>query len=244
MVVAAAQQLCVEHPFHLQVGSVLRRPVHGRRAVEPRHAHADRMAVGAGRLGRRLAGADELGRVLDRLDDLGVAGAAAQVLREALDDLGARRVGLGAQERMRLEDHAGDAEAALGRALDEERLLQRVQHRQVVFGLQAARARRQTLDGHDVLVRGAPGGEQACLGRLAPHQHDAAPALAVVARLLGAGEVEVFAQDVEQRRRAGIHRDALSVHPKSTAVSPIPGSLRGPSPMRCCGTAAGRSVLR
>lgn len=113
---------------------------------------------------------------------------------------------------MRLEDHAGDAKSALCRALDEERLLQRMQHGQIVLGLQIVRGRGESLDGHDVLARRPPGSEQACLGRLAAHQYDAATAFAVVARLLGAREIEIFAQKVEQGGRSGIHPDGFSIH--------------------------------
>ena len=74
VVMTAAQQLAVKHSRHLQVGSVFRRSVHGRRAVEPRDADADGMAVGQRRRHRRLSGSDELGCVFDRLDDLDVAG--------------------------------------------------------------------------------------------------------------------------------------------------------------------------
>jgi hypothetical protein len=60
------------------------------------------------------------GGILDRVDDLGVAGAPAEVARDALADLVTRRRRVLLQQRRGGEDHARAAEAALhGAVLDE-----------------------------------------------------------------------------------------------------------------------------
>src|SRR4029079_11797860 len=58
------------------------------------------------------------------VDDRLVAGAAADVARDCLDDFGAGRRRIAIEQRLRRHQHAGRAVAALGRKLLHERLLQ------------------------------------------------------------------------------------------------------------------------
>src|SRR5438093_3459364 len=121
-----------------------------------------------------------------RLDDLDVAGAAAQVPGERLADLVGARRAIHGQQRPGREDHAGCAEAALGGAQPREGVLERIE-----------RVALQPLDGHE----GAPGEprrqHQAGADRLAVEQHGAGTAHALAASVLGAGEREAVAQEVE-----------------------------------------------
>ncbi len=81
------------------------------------------------------------------------------------------------------------AVAALKRPFVEERLLDRVQR--VSLG--------QALDGDDRLAVGARDRRAAGEDALPVHQHRAGAALALAAAVLGAGQLQLFAQDVEQR---------------------------------------------
>ena len=63
----------------------------------------------------------------DGIDDRLVAGAAADVARDRLDDLGAGRRGIAVEQRLRRHQHARRAVAALGRELLHEGALQRMQ---------------------------------------------------------------------------------------------------------------------
>src|SRR5437879_9814510 len=58
----------------------------------------------------------------DGVDDLGVAGAATEVSRDRLPDLVPRRRGMLLEKGTRGQDHAGDAEAALGGPVGHKRL--------------------------------------------------------------------------------------------------------------------------
>ena len=84
----------------------------------------------------------------------------------------------------------GRAVAALRRAELGEGVLQRVGQRAVG----------QAFDGHDGRRRLVLDGQrQAGQDRLAVDQHGAGAALAELAAVLGAGQVEIFAQHLEQR---------------------------------------------
>ena len=88
------------------------------------------------------------------------------------------------------EDHAGGADPALGSAVLEEALLDRVQ-RSGGFG-------GETFNGGDRRAVSLQDRHQAGVDELAIHQHGAGAALAFAAPFLGSGEAEVFAQHVEQ----------------------------------------------
>ena len=110
-----------------------------------------------------------------------------------------------AEHAHRRAELARRAVAALERVVLDERLLQRVQI--VPVG--------QTFDGDDLGPLERDGQRQARVGAAAVDQHRAGTALAVRAAVLGAGQVEVLAQEVEQRR-AGVDRDVVrdAVHPQ------------------------------
>ena len=93
------------------------------------------------------------------------------------------------EERGARDHEARRAEAALQRVLLDEGLLQRAH----------LLRRAEALDGRDLVPLGVGREHQAGLHRLAVEQHRAAAAAAAVAHLLGARQVEVVAQRVEQR---------------------------------------------
>ena len=103
--------------------------------------------------------------------------------------------------------HAGRAEAALQRMMLAEHRLHRVQ-RAVGGG--------QPLDRGDVRALGLQRQHRAGLYRVAVHMHDAGAALAGVAADMGAGQAEMFAQQLDEQR-AAFHLDglALAVHGKA-----------------------------
>jgi hypothetical protein len=173
------------------------RPEHGRagglgHGGRAREGRADRRRV----LGRHevrgcdLAAQEPAGQ-LHGVDDLHVAGAAAEVAAQRALDLVPSGVRVRGQELLGGHDHPGDAEAALHGARQHERLLDEVR----------PLGRAEALDRGDV---GA--GERRDLGDaredgLPVHQDHARAALALaVAGLLGAGEAQVLADDVEQHR--------------------------------------------
>src|SRR4029077_14572116 len=67
------------------------------------------------------------GGIEHRLDNLVVPGAAAQVAREPVAHLFLGRIGVALEERLRRDEHARRADAALERGVLEELLLQRVE---------------------------------------------------------------------------------------------------------------------
>ena len=126
---------------------------------------------------------------LDRLDDLLVAGAAAEVAGEALLDLGAGRVRREGEQRLRGDELARDAEAALRGAGVEERLLERME----------PIAGRQPLDGADGRAVRLDREHQARIDAHAVDHDGAGAAFADEAALLRAGQPEIVAQDLEER---------------------------------------------
>ena len=152
--------------------------------------------------------------------DVDVGAAAAEVAAHALADLGAGRARhaaivrdgarpAGARPRQhahRRADLARRAVAALERIVLDERLLQRMQ-------LVARRPdpRSVTTSAPSCATASA---RQRCVAA-AVDQHRAGTALAVVAALLRAGQPELLAQEVEQRR-ARVDRDVVrdAVHPQ------------------------------
>src|SRR5688572_19875547 len=127
-------------------------------------------------------------RLLDRLEDLLVAGAAAEISGDRLLDALARWIRLVLEERLGGHQDTRGAVAALGGAEVGEGALQRMERRPV----------RQALDGFDRLALALEGQHQAGKPRLAVDQHRARAALAELAAVLGAGQIEVLAQDFQQ----------------------------------------------
>src|SRR5450759_2539802 len=139
----------------------------------------------------------------DRLGDLLVARAAAQVACEALLDLRDGGMGVLRQEGVGRHELAGDAEAALDGALVEERLLERAQ----------VPVDREPLDRHDLRPVGLDREHQAGIDDAAVQADGARTALAHEAAFLGARELQIVAQDVEQRVVDGhVKRPPAPVH--------------------------------
>ena len=134
-------------------------------------------------------------RLLDCRDDVGVGAAAADVAAHELADfVRGLCLALGDQPDRRA-DLPRRAIAALERVMVDERLLQRMQ-RAVV---------RQAFDRGDLRAIVHDGERQARIDAPAVDQHGAGAALALIAALFRAGQVEMLAQQVEQCR-AGIER--------------------------------------
>jgi hypothetical protein len=145
-----------------------------------------------------------LGRdVADGVDDVGIGPAAADVAAHPLAQFVDGGLGRGleagadmagnagldlAQHRHRRADLAGRAVAALVAVVLDEGGLHRVQ----VVG------RAQALDGGDLVAVVHDGQAQAAVDPPAVDHDRAGPALAVVAALLGAGQLPVLAQGVQQ----------------------------------------------
>ena len=149
--------------------------------LQARGARADRL------IARRS------GKLLRRLDDLHVAGAAAEVARQGDADGLASGMRLARKQRGERDDESGCAEAALdGARLDEGAL-----HvgEVVVAG--------DPFDGRHRPLADVGGERQAGAGELAVQQHRAGAADAMIAAALGAGQAELGAQHLEQRRRRG-----------------------------------------
>ena len=181
--VRAAHGVTPEHPRGVEVARV------GELARDLRDG------VGAARARRRVPatkrarrGAHRSAASVNGVEDLLVPGAAAEVSGERLADLVVRRVGTAAQEIGRGDDEARRAEAALHRARVGERLLHRVQ------GAIAAEA----LDRDDVVPVGLRGEDEARAHELAVEEDGARAALALLARVLRAGELEPVAERREE----------------------------------------------
>ncbi len=126
---------------------------------------------------------------LHRLDDLGVAGAAAKIVAQGLDDFVVARVRLLVKQGLGGHDHPRRAEAALDGTGEDEGLLD-----EMGVGRGA-----EPLDGDDLgaIEIGQPG--QTGAHRLFIDNDDAGPALALaVAGLFGAGQTQVVTEQVEQ----------------------------------------------
>src|ERR1043165_9163682 len=147
-----------------------------------------------------MLNSDTRRRLLDGLVDRGVSGAAAQVAADGLRDLIACWAAVAVKERLRREEHPWRAVAALCGALLGERGLQRMQ----------IRAAREALDRGDVRIAELLWEREARQHRHAVDEHRARAALAELAAVLRAGEVQLLAQHLEQRvMRLG--RDALDL---------------------------------
>ena len=153
---------------------------------------------------------------LDRFVDFDVARTAAEVPAQSLFDLVARRLGVLRQKLFGNEEEAGRAVAALGRARVGEGLLQRVQ----------ALFRQHPLDRLDATALGFEAEHEAGEHASSVNQHGAGTALAQLAAVFRAREIQVFTQDFEQRlvRREGDLR-GLAVQ-REFDVGLLPGYLR------------------
>jgi hypothetical protein len=156
---------------------------------------------------------------------------AGQVARHARRDL--------VQHDHRRADLAGRAVAALKRVVRDEGRLHRVE----VVGPAEPLDRRDRV----ALVHG--GETQAGVNAHAVHQHRAGAAMAVVAALLGAGEMQVLAQSVEQRdARVEFDPSRLPVHREGDChrvrLLRARGLGRAPGRRACGGRAGSRSGVR
>src|SRR2546421_123199 len=152
----------------------------------------------------RLRNLHASGRIEHRLDDVVVAGAAADVAFELVPD--GRLVKLAAvavHNIDRRHDHARGTVTALQAMIVAERRLHRVQF--VAFC--------DAFDGSDVRVRGLAGQYGAGFYRPAVDMDDAGAALAGVAADMGAGQVQMVAQEMDEKGPVfDLSRDGLAVH--------------------------------
>src|SRR5512133_2159977 len=121
-----------------------------------------------------LLGIEEAHGEADGVEDLRVAGASAEVAGERLAQLVLARRRVALQQVGRRDDQAGSAKAALDGPGLGERLLHRVE----------LPVLREPLDGHDVVVVGLRGKDEARADELPVEQHRARAALALLARVL------------------------------------------------------------
>ena len=123
------------------------------------------------------------------LDDVLIAGAAAQVRRQHVEQVVVADVRLALQHADRQHQKARRAEAALQAVVIHEGLLHRMQR--VAIG--------QSFDGADFLALGLHGEHQAGAHRLAIDDHGAGAADAVLAADMGAGLAAILADGIGQR---------------------------------------------
>ena len=165
-------------------------------AVDLVHRGADRRAH------RRRGHATAAGDVEHGVDYLAVAGTAAQHAAEGVQGVLLGGIGIGRQQGLGGHQHARRTDAALGRAVALERRLQR----------RALIARRQALHGDHAATVRLGHGHQTGANRVAVEQHRTGATIAGVAADLGAGQAELFAQDMGQsgqRRRHGLDSRAV-----------------------------------
>ena len=153
------------------------------------------------------------------IHDVIVAGAAAEVARDRLPNLLIRGIGIFFQEGFEGHHEAGGAEAALqGVGLVEGFL----------DGMQMIGVGGQALDGEDVVAVGLHREEQAGADGLAVEKDGAGAADAMLAAHVGAGQVQVVADEVAEQQ-AGLHLaliiDAVDAYIDSYQVSHAETSL-------------------
>ncbi len=140
---------------------------------------------------------------LDGLEDLQVSRAAAEVAGERLANPLARRRGVAVEQRLGRDENPRRAVAALRAAEVGERLLQRMQ----------PAIRGEPFDRRHASAGVVDREGQTREDGFAVDEHRAGAALAELAAVLGAGELQVFAQHLEQRLVAvDEHVHALAVH--------------------------------
>ena len=194
--VRAADRAAPEHPGRVEVARVgeLAGDLRDRVGATGRR-RADR--GGSCRVAVLIAGS-----LVNRVEDLLVPGAAAEVPGERLADLVVARIGHAAEEVGRGDDEPRRAEAALHRARLGERALHRME-------LAVAR---ETLDRDDVVAVRLGGEHETRADELAVEEHGARAALALLAGVLRAGELEAVAQRREQAlARPGVGLAPLAV---------------------------------
>ena len=129
-----------------------------------------------------------MGSKADGSEDADVATAATEIAVEGIGDLGVGGLGCGFEQDDRSEDHAGYTVTALHGFGIKEGLLDAV--KAAVAG--------EAFDGGDLLAFGETGGSKAGSNGLAVEEDSAGATLAFATAVLGAGEVEVFAEDFKE----------------------------------------------
>ena len=160
-------------------------------------AHGLRPTPDSPASGRRLRRGPADGR-----DDPRVGAAAAHVAVHRAGDLRLAGIGRSPQQRHARHDHARRAVAALHRVDLEERLLDGVQPAVLL----------EPFDGGDRLAGRRGRGRDAGAGGPAVDQHGAGAALALAAAVLGAGQVELVAQDASRLWSGPISTGGGAVH--------------------------------
>jgi hypothetical protein len=130
------------------------------------------------------------------LKNAGEPGAAAEIAGKAFADFRYGRMGIDGEQLSCGHQHAGGTDAALSAAALEKGFLQRVQ-----FSIDG-----ETLDGLDACAFGLQHWHKTAIDELTIHAHGAGPALAFAAPFLGAGEMEIFAQHIEE----ALHRQSFN----------------------------------
>src|SRR6478672_10825339 len=146
------------------------------------------MACLPGLCADRRAGPHGLGGVADGGDDVLIARTATEVSLDRVADLVVGRIGVARQQVDRGHDHARGAEAALQSVLLPEGRLHRVEL--IAVG--------KALDGLDLRAVGLDGEHRARLDRPAIDVDGAGAALAGVAADVGAGQVEILPQRLDE----------------------------------------------
>ena len=186
----AAQHRHVQHARHDHVAGIFELAGDLAGCIDTADAIADIGGAGIAAVegGERLGAGDDVAGQFDCIENLLVAGAAADVTAEAFADLVAAGVRIGAQRRGGGHDHAGYAIAALaGAGLDEGAL---EDGRQRTLG--------QAFDGLDRGAVDLGGGHQAGLDQTAVDEHRTGAAFARAAAFLGAGQVQLVAQQIDE----------------------------------------------
>ena len=107
------------------------------------------------------------------------------------------------QQRLGLHDQTGGAEAALRRAVDDKRLLERVQRIRGGVAVGLLPLGRHTLDGEHLGVLRLKGGVDARIHALAVDDDGTRAAFGLVAADLGPGQPQVIAQHLGQKAGVG-----------------------------------------
>ena len=152
--------------------------------VEAGDRLARRAALGQGRCGG-------IGGVADGGQDLAIAGATAEDAADGGFGLCLGRGGIAGEEFGGGHQHPGRADAALRRAMAQE------------GGAEAGEFGGVGLDRLDLAPLGPGGGGEAGAGGAAVDQHGAGAAIPGIAADLGAGQAEVFAQNLGQAAGGG-----------------------------------------
>ncbi len=129
-----------------------------------------------------------MGSEADGGEDADIAAAATEIAVEGVGDLSVGGLGGGFEQDDRAKDHTGDAVAALHGFGIEEGLLDAMEPAVLC----------EAFNGCDLFAFGKTGGSEAGSNGLAVEENSAGAALAFATTVLGAGEVEVFAEDLEE----------------------------------------------